>query len=88
MDLKKTGRLIIKKRKELNLTQEQLSEKLFVTPQAISLWEKGQRFPDPDAQVMIYKVLDHISRRNQSVKKGVRQVMGGKVLERELLGYK
>lgn len=30
---------------------------------------------------LIYKVLDHISRRNQSVKKGVRQVMGGKVLE-------
>ena len=58
MDLKKTGRLIMKKRKELNLTQEQLSEKLFVTPQAISLWDKGQRFPDPDAQVMIYKVLD------------------------------
>ena len=58
MDLKKTGRLIMKKRKELNLTQEQLSEKLYVTPQAISLWEKGQRFPDPDAQVMIYRVLD------------------------------
>ncbi len=58
MDLKKTGRLIMKKRKEMNLTQEQLSVKLYVTPQAVSLWEKGQRFPDPDAQVMIHRVLD------------------------------
>ena len=37
----KTGRLIAKKRKELNLTQEQLAELLSCTPQAISLWEKG-----------------------------------------------
>ena len=58
MDLKKTGRLITRKRKELNLTQEQLSEKLFVTPQAVSLWENGRRFPDPAALVMIYRVLD------------------------------
>ena len=57
MDLKKTGRLIIKKRKKLGLTQEQLSEKLFVTPQAVSLWEKGLRYPDPTATVMIYRVL-------------------------------
>ena len=58
MDLEKTGRLIIKKRKALALTQEELSEKLFVTPQAVSLWEKGRRFPDPAALVMIHKILD------------------------------
>lgn len=57
MDLQKTGRLIKRKREELNLTQEQLAEKLFVTKQAVSLWENGRRFPDPDAQLMIYKVL-------------------------------
>ncbi len=57
MDLKKTGRLIMKKRKELNYTQEQLSELLSCTPQAISLWEKGQRFPDSDAQIKIHEVL-------------------------------
>ena len=54
MDLKKTGRLIIKKRKDLNLTQEHLSEGLCVTLQAVSLWEKGKRFPDPAALVMIH----------------------------------
>ena len=39
MDYKKTGRLISKKRKELGLTQAELSKKISVTPQAISLWE-------------------------------------------------
>ncbi|SDB52413.1 helix-turn-helix domain-containing protein [Butyrivibrio sp. INlla16] len=57
MDLKKIGRLIIKKRKELNYTQEKLSELLDCTPQAISLWETGQRFPDPEAQIRIHEVL-------------------------------
>lgn len=57
MDLKKTGRLISKKRKALSLKQDQLAKMLFVTPQAVSLWEKGLRFPDPDAQVRIFHVL-------------------------------
>ena len=57
MDLRKTGRLISKKRKALNLTQGQLSEKLGVTPQAVHLWESGQRYPDVSSQIMIHKVL-------------------------------
>ena len=57
MDIRKTGRLIAKKRKQLKLTQEQLSAQLHVTPQAISLWETGQRYPDPAAQVMLFRVL-------------------------------
>lgn len=57
MDLKKTGRLIAKRRKEMNLTQPQLSEKLLVSPQAVSAWENGTRFPDLSSQVMIEKVM-------------------------------
>ena len=57
MDLKKTGRLIAKRRKALNLTLGALSEQLGVTPQAIHLWEVGQRYPDASSQVMIHKVL-------------------------------
>ena len=57
MDIRKTGRLIVKKRKAQGLTQEQLSTLLHVTPQAVSLWETGQRYPDPTAQVMLFKVL-------------------------------
>lgn len=58
MDLRKTGRLISKKRKALNLTLGQLSEKLGVTPQAVHLWEAGQRYPDVSSQIMIHKVLN------------------------------
>ena len=58
MDLGKTGRLISKKRKALNLTLGQLSEKLGVTPQAVHLWESGKRYPDASSQVMIHKVLN------------------------------
>lgn len=57
MDLRKTGRLISKKRKALNLTLGQLSEMLGVTPQAVHLWESGQRYPDASSQIMIHKVL-------------------------------
>lgn len=58
MDLGKTGRLISKKRKALNLTLGQLSEKLGVTPQAVHLWESGKRYPDASSQVMIHKILN------------------------------
>ena len=58
MDLRKTGRLISKKRKALNLTLVQLSEMLGVTPQAVHLWESGLRYPDVSSQIMIHKVLN------------------------------
>ena len=57
MDYKKTGRLIHKKRKEQGLSLVQLSKLLLCTPQAISLWEHGERYPDFGAQIMIHKVL-------------------------------
>ncbi|WP_314063162.1 helix-turn-helix domain-containing protein [uncultured Vagococcus sp.] len=36
-------------RKENNLRQEDLARKLFVTPQAISKWEKGQSIPGKES---------------------------------------
>ena len=54
MDLIKTGKLIAKKRKELNLSQAQLAVKLMVTAQAVSLWETGNRYPDGNQQLLIY----------------------------------
>ena len=57
MDYLKTGRLIAKKRKVQNYTLEELSKLLGVSPQAISLWENGQRYPDPSSQIMLFKVL-------------------------------
>lgn len=35
------GEVIRKYRKELNMTQEEMAEKLGVTPPAVNKWEKG-----------------------------------------------
>jgi transcriptional regulator with XRE-family HTH domain len=41
-----TGAMIRKLREKRKLTQQELAEKLHVSPQAISKWETGQGFPD------------------------------------------
>lgn len=43
MDL---NQILRKKRKEHHFTQEQLAEKLLVSPKTISNWETGRTFPD------------------------------------------
>ena len=51
MDQIKIGQLIAKKRKEHNLTQEMLAEKLGITDRAVSKWETGKSLPD--ASIML-----------------------------------
>ena len=46
MDQEKIGNLIKKIRKENNLTQAELADKLGVTYQAVSKWENGKNIPD------------------------------------------
>ena len=46
MEQVKTGKFIAKKRKEMNLTQEQLAERLGVSNKTISKWETGKCMPD------------------------------------------
>lgn len=46
MDAMKTGALIAQARKEKGLTQRELAEKVYVSVQAVSKWEKGKNFPD------------------------------------------
>ncbi|MDE6606594.1 MAG: helix-turn-helix domain-containing protein [Lachnospiraceae bacterium] len=46
MDQIAVGRFITKKRKEKNLTQEQLAEKIGVSNKTISKWETGKCMPD------------------------------------------
>ena len=46
MDQERIGELIKKIRKENNLTQAELADKLGVTYQAVSKWENGKNIPD------------------------------------------
>ena len=46
MDQSSIGKFIAQKRKELNLTQEQLAERLGVSNKTISKWENGKCMPD------------------------------------------
>ena len=46
MDQEKIGKFISKCRKERNITQSELAEKLGVTDRSISNWENGKNMPD------------------------------------------
>lgn len=49
MDLKTTGQFISLLRKEKDMTQKQLAEKLNVSDKAISRWETGRGYPDVES---------------------------------------
>jgi len=53
-----TGALIAKKRKEKNLTQEQLAERLQVSNKTVSKWENGKCMPDYSIIELLCKELD------------------------------
>jgi len=47
MNEKKTfGAYILRRRKELGMTQKEFAQKLFVTESAVSKWERGMSYPD------------------------------------------
>ena len=46
MDQKKIGAFLKQLRNEKNLTQEELSEKFYVSTKTISRWETGSNMPD------------------------------------------
>lgn len=58
MEQNKVGQFIAKKRKEKNLTQEQLAERLNVSNKTISKWECGKCMPDYSLVEQLCKELD------------------------------
>ena len=57
MNLEKIGKFIANCRKEQNLTQEQLAEKLGLTFKAISKWECGKGLPDVSIMLDLCRIL-------------------------------
>lgn len=60
MDAKKIGQFLKELRKEHNMTQEQLGEKVGVTNKTVSKWENGNYMPPVDV-LLILSELYHIS---------------------------
>ena len=58
MDQIKIGKFIAEKRKEVNLTQEQLAEKLNISKNAVSKWERGLNLPDVSIMQDLCKILN------------------------------
>ena len=57
MDQQKIGKFISECRKQKNLTQMQLSEKLGITDKAISKWERGLAMPDASIMLELCDIL-------------------------------
>jgi len=64
LNLQKIGAFIQSGRKELNLTQAEIAERLGVSPQSVSNWERGESLPDvgllPDLACMLRCSVDSI----------------------------
>lgn len=58
MDQEKIGKFILKCRKQKNLTQSELAEKLGVTDKSISNWENGRNMPDLSLFKPLCELLD------------------------------
>ena len=57
MNQEKIGKFIATLRKEQNLTQMQLAEKLGITDRAVSKWERGKSLPDVSVMLELCELL-------------------------------
>ena len=53
-----TKEILLKLRTQAGLSQEELSQKLFVTRQAVSRWETGETIPNTDTLKQLSKLYD------------------------------
>ena len=76
MNQQTTGKFIAHKRKEKNLTQEQLAEKLGVSNKTVSKWETGKCMPDysvvkslcEELEITVAELMDGEDREERSVR--------------------
>lgn len=58
IDKKLFGSFIAQKRKEKNMTQQELADKVYVSAQAVSKWERGKSLPDITLLMPLANILD------------------------------
>ena len=94
MDLVKTGAFLKELRKEKNITQEELAEKMGVSRRTVSRWETGANMPDMDIlidisdfyEIDLREILDG-ERKNNNMDKEMKETVL-KVAEYENEGKK
>ncbi|MBE6900416.1 MAG: helix-turn-helix transcriptional regulator [Ruminococcaceae bacterium] len=73
------GENIKKMRKKLKITQDELSEKLNVTRQAVSNWENGKTEPDIETLTKMAQIFDiSIDELVDGIPKGIKELRGKK----------
>ena len=75
MNYDKIGKFIQEKRKEKNLTQKELAEKIGVTDRAVSKWERGVGCPDVSILEILSKELDC----------SILEILKGRKIENEII---
>lgn len=73
MDIEKIGQFIKELRVENNLSQNQLSEEIHVTRQAVSNWENGKALPDSNVLLILSNLF----------KVSINEILSGKRLTKE-----
>ena len=64
IDKRRVGLRLAAYRREMKMTQEQLAEKLEVTPQAVSRWENGLSIPELES-LLVFANSGETGRINQ-----------------------
>ena len=78
MNQEKIGKFIAELRKEKNMTQQELANKISVTDRAISNWENGRRLPD-------YSLLKDLSKE---LNISINELLSGERLSEKVLKEK
>jgi transcriptional regulator with XRE-family HTH domain len=84
MDQVKIGKFIARQRKQENLTQLQLAQKLGITDRAVSKWETGKAMPDASIMLALCDIL-HMSVNELLRGEEIPPENSGKEMEAQLL---
>lgn len=88
MSQEKMGKFIAELRKEKNMTQEQLAEKIGVTDKSISRWENGKTIPDLSIIIILSDLFNvEISELLNGRKMSVKELQNKRNLINNLIEY-
>ncbi|MGY3704926.1 hypothetical protein BW731_12250 [Vagococcus martis] len=80
------GQVLKEKRKEYQLTQEQLAEKIYVTNRTVSNWETGKTTPDIDSLIRLSALfdlsLDNLLLEGSDIVENIKKIEAAKIAKK------